>query len=156
MVQQMRFPRRLPRSFSSVLFHSQPATACRCSCVCACRRYRQCTSGASDSSKRHRWDRDFGATNLPENVDAAVTRPGRFDRHIVLENPNRAGIVRIFEIELGNGGTDLDLGQSADRLLGMSGAQAAAVVRDARGKARRARTALSNAHLAAALPIRSW
>ena len=93
----------------------------------------------------------LGATNLPENVDAAVIRPGRFDRHTALENPDREGIVRIFEIELGACATDLDLGQAADRLLGMSGAQVAAVVRDARGKARRAKTALSNAHLAAAL-----
>jgi ATP-dependent Zn protease len=93
----------------------------------------------------------LGATNLPENVDPAIIRPGRFDRHTELENPNRAGIKRIFEIELGASAQYLDLATVADRLLGMSGAQVAAVVRDARGQARHANTTLGNQHLKAAV-----
>ncbi|UWR27917.1 AAA family ATPase [Sulfitobacter sp. S223] len=93
----------------------------------------------------------LGATNLPENVDPAIIRPGRFDRHTALENPNRAGIKRICEIELGASAQDLDLATVADRLLGMSGAQVAAVVRDARGNARHSNTTLCNQHLHAAV-----
>lgn len=93
----------------------------------------------------------LGATNLPENVDPAVIRPGRFDRHTALENPDRAGIKGIFEIELGKRAQDLDLGPASDRLLGMSGAQVAAVVRDARGKARHHNETLCDKHLSAAL-----
>ncbi|WP_050763182.1 AAA family ATPase [Roseobacter sp. GAI101] len=93
----------------------------------------------------------LGATNLPENVDPAIIRPGRFDRHTALENPDRAGIKRIFEIELGASAQDLDLAPAADRLLGMSGAQVAAVVRDARGQARHSNTTLGNHHLKAAV-----
>jgi cell division protease FtsH len=93
----------------------------------------------------------LGATNLPENVDPAIIRPGRFDRHTELQNPNRAGIKRIFEIELGASAQDLDLATVADRLLGMSGAQVAAVVRDARGQARHTNTTLGKQHLKAAV-----
>tara|TARA_R110002012_G_scaffold17254_3_gene65529 strand:+ start:1390 stop:2196 length:807 start_codon:yes stop_codon:yes gene_type:complete len=95
----------------------------------------------------------LGATNLPENVDPAIIRPGRFDRHTALENPDRAGIKRICEIELGASALDLDLDLApiADRLLGMSGAQVAAVVRDARGQARQSNTTLCNQHLHAAV-----
>jgi cell division protease FtsH len=93
----------------------------------------------------------LGATNLPENVDPAIIRPGRFDRHTALENPDRAGIKRICEIELGASAQGLDLAPIADRLLGMSGAQVAAVVRDARGQARQSNTTLCNQHLHAAV-----
>lgn len=92
-----------------------------------------------------------GATNYPENVDAAVLRPGRFDLHIALNAPDKAGIKRLLEIELGDETPNFDLAPMLDRLLGQSGAQIAAVVRDARGKARRARTELCDKHLIAAL-----
>jgi len=32
----------------------------------------------------------LAATNLPETLDAALTRPGRFDRHIAVSNPVRS------------------------------------------------------------------
>jgi Cdc6-like AAA superfamily ATPase len=93
----------------------------------------------------------FGATNLPENIDPAIIRHGRFDTHITLTNPDRAGIKRILEIELRNDASRLQLDHCADRLLGLSGAQVAAVVRDARGKSRRDGGTLLDVHLKAAL-----
>jgi SpoVK/Ycf46/Vps4 family AAA+-type ATPase len=35
----------------------------------------------------------LAATNLPETLDAALTRPGRFDRHITVSNPVRSPAV---------------------------------------------------------------
>ena len=92
-----------------------------------------------------------GATNHPGNVDPAVLRPGRFDLHIALDAPDKAGIKRMLEIELGNESSNFALAPMLDRLLGQSGAQIAAVVRDARGKARRAQSDLCDKHLVAAL-----
>lgn len=93
----------------------------------------------------------LGATNNPQQIDPAVIRPGRFDLKIPLGNPDRLGITRILQIELGRNETTLDLGIAADRLMGSSGAQIAAVVRDARGKARHGGTGLTKHHLEAAI-----
>jgi transitional endoplasmic reticulum ATPase len=40
------------------------------------------------------------ATNRPEAVDAALTRPGRFDRLVEVPLPNRAGRQSIFRVHL--------------------------------------------------------
>jgi transitional endoplasmic reticulum ATPase len=40
----------------------------------------------------------IGATNLPEAVDPALRRPGRFDREIAVSVPSLAGRVRILQI----------------------------------------------------------
>lgn len=72
----------------------------------------------------------LGATNNPQQIDPEVIRAGRFDFKIPLGNPDRLGITRILQIELGRHETTLDLGIAADRLMGSSGAQVAAVVRD--------------------------
>ncbi|WP_298856965.1 AAA family ATPase [uncultured Sulfitobacter sp.] len=93
----------------------------------------------------------LGATNFPENVDPAVIRPGRFDRHLPLDNPSRAGIFRIFKIALGERANNLNIANAADRMVGTSGAQIAAVVRDAQGIARHENADLCNAHFEAAL-----
>ena len=93
----------------------------------------------------------LGATNFRDNVDPAVRRPGRFDRHVALDTPDRAGIARIMDIELGSRAGSINSAFAVDRLLGVSGAQVAAVVRDARGRARRDRKQLSEVHLSDAL-----
>ena len=93
----------------------------------------------------------IGATNFPDLVDPAILRPGRFDRRIHLGNPDRAGICRILEIELGPDAVVTGASSVADRLIGASGAQVSAVIRDARTIARRAGTTLRPEHLASAV-----
>lgn len=40
----------------------------------------------------------IGATNMPELLDPALRRPGRFDREIAINAPNRVGRLRILQI----------------------------------------------------------
>lgn len=42
----------------------------------------------------------MAATNLPDILDPALTRPGRFDRHIVVPNPDARGRQEILELYL--------------------------------------------------------
>ncbi|EEX08374.1 AAA ATPase, central domain protein [Ruegeria lacuscaerulensis ITI-1157] len=92
----------------------------------------------------------LGATNFPDMVDPAVIRPGRFDLKLEMGNPDRAALVRILRLALGDDADDLNLSPLADQLLGLSGAQVTALVRDARGLARAAGHPLQQRHLEAA------
>jgi cell division protease FtsH len=44
----------------------------------------------------------MGATNRPETLDAALLRPGRFDRHVLVDRPDVAGREEIIEVHLEN------------------------------------------------------
>ena len=44
----------------------------------------------------------IGATNRPDILDPALIRPGRFDKHIEIPNPDRLGRRQIFMIYLNN------------------------------------------------------
>lgn len=78
-----------------------------------------------------------GASNFPDNIDAAITRAGRMDRHIRLGPLDRAGIAAILRGHLGASLPDLDQEPIVNRLLGCTGADIAALARLARGFARR-------------------
>jgi len=93
-----------------------------------------------------------GACNYPERLDAALVRPGRFDRHVQIPLPDagaREGIVRW---HLDNALVGENLSFIAARTEGWSGAALERLVRDARRLARRARRAIAIEDLTASLP----
>jgi cell division protease FtsH len=51
----------------------------------------------------------MGATNRPETLDAALLRPGRFDRHVLVDRPDVAGREEIIEVHLANIKVDADV-----------------------------------------------
>lgn len=66
----------------------------------------------------------LAATNRPDLLDPALTRPGRFDRRVVLELPDLVGRKEIFKIHM-NGkpmASNLNLDKIAKRTVGFSGA----------------------------------
>ncbi|HYF94839.1 MAG TPA: AAA family ATPase [Symbiobacteriaceae bacterium] len=74
-----------------------------------------------------------GATNIPELLDPALRRPGRFDREVQIPVPNRAGRKQILQIHtrgmaMGDG---VDLDALADVTHGFVGADLAALCREA-------------------------
>jgi len=66
----------------------------------------------------------IGATNMPELVDPALRRPGRFDREIAIGVPDRAARRQILGIHSRRMplGTDVDLEQIAEITHGYVGA----------------------------------
>lgn len=78
-----------------------------------------------------------GATNLPNNIDPALRRPGRFDRELFISPPDPTTRKHIFRVHL----QDVPLGddqakesildQLAERSIGYVGADIAALCREA-------------------------
>eukprot|EP00250_Pteridium_aquilinum_P020459 c24820_g1_i2 orf=343-2787(-) len=77
------------------------------------------------------------ATNLPEILDPALTRPGRFDRHVVVTNPDVRGRQEILELYLLNKpvADDVDVKMLARSTPGFNGADLANLVNMAALKA---------------------
>jgi len=77
------------------------------------------------------------ATNLPDVLDPALTRPGRFDRHIVVPNPDVRGRQEILELYLQNKplGEDVNVIAIARGTRGFNGADLANLVNIAAIKA---------------------
>ena len=75
----------------------------------------------------------MAATNRADILDKALLRPGRFDRHVTLELPNRNERQAIFEIHLKpiTLGEDIDVEVLAGRTPGFSGADIANICNEA-------------------------
>ena len=81
----------------------------------------------------------LGATNRPEILDQALLRPGRFDRRVAVQPPDRAGRLRILQVHtralpLAD---DVDLDQIAAATPGMVGADLANLANEAALRAAR-------------------
>jgi len=81
----------------------------------------------------------IGATNLPSALDPALRRPGRFDREVSLEVPDRNGRLQILEVHSRGMplDEDLDLNRLADLTHGFVGADIENLCREAAMKALR-------------------
>jgi cell division protease FtsH len=75
----------------------------------------------------------LGATNRPEILDRALLRPGRFDRRIAVQPPDKNGRRKILEIHTRSVplGPDVDLDQIAASTPGATGADIALLVNEA-------------------------
>ncbi len=75
----------------------------------------------------------MAATNRPEILDPALLRPGRFDRQILVDRPDKIGREEILKVHLKNitGAKDLDLERLAAMTPGMVGADLANLVNEA-------------------------
>ena len=75
----------------------------------------------------------IGATNRPEILDSALLRPGRFDRQVLVDRPDKRGRERILIIHARavQLAADIDLRSIAARTPGFAGADLANVVNEA-------------------------
>jgi cell division protease FtsH len=75
----------------------------------------------------------IAATNRPDILDPALRRPGRFDRHVTIERPDREGRLRILRIHSAGKplDADVDLERIAERTPGFTGADLANVMNEA-------------------------
>jgi cell division protease FtsH len=75
----------------------------------------------------------LGATNRPEILDPALLRPGRFDRRVAVQAPDRAGRVKILEVHTRSMplADDVDLETLAATTPGMVGADLANLANEA-------------------------
>ena len=75
----------------------------------------------------------LAATNRPEVLDPALLRPGRFDRRIVVDRPDKSGRLAILEVHARNVklAEDVDLEKLAARTPGFAGADLANLINEA-------------------------
>ncbi|WP_188397434.1 CDC48 family AAA ATPase [Sporomusa sp. GT1] len=75
----------------------------------------------------------IGATNVPDMVDPALRRPGRFDRELSINPPDRPGRLRILKIHTRDMTTDsnIDLEKLAQITHGFVGADLAILCKEA-------------------------
>ncbi|OEU77098.1 MAG: hypothetical protein BA869_12270 [Desulfuromonadales bacterium C00003107] len=75
----------------------------------------------------------IGATNRPDMVDSALLRPGRLDRLIYIQPPDKEERKKIFEVHLKGKpiGADVDVDVLAERTEGYVGADICAIVKEA-------------------------
>ena len=71
------------------------------------------------------------ATNIPDSLDPALTRPGRFDRKVEVPLPELAERQKIFKIHLRNKPhnlTERDMNEAAKQMEGYAGADIEQIV----------------------------
>ena len=75
----------------------------------------------------------LAATNRPDILDPALLRPGRFDRQVVVDRPDRAGRRQILEVHTRGKpiGKDIELDVLAAQTPGFTGADLANLVNEA-------------------------
>ncbi|MDB5344519.1 MAG: ATP-dependent metalloprotease FtsH [Schlesneria sp.] len=73
------------------------------------------------------------ATNRPDVLDPALLRPGRFDRHVTVDRPTKAGRAAILKVHSRKVplGEDVDLNAIAAGSIGFSGAELKNLVNEA-------------------------
>ena len=92
----------------------------------------------------------LAATNIPEVLDKALLRPGRFDRQVTVSLPDAKGRTKILGVHARGKplSDDVDLSEIAKRCLGMSGADLQNVLNEAAIlSARRKKTEISSADI---------
>jgi len=75
----------------------------------------------------------IAATNRPEIIDPALRRPGRFDRQVLVDRPDKSGRVEILQVHASavTLAEDVDLDKIAYQTFGFSGADLANLVNEA-------------------------
>src|SRR5690606_19617654 len=75
----------------------------------------------------------LAASNRPETLDPALLRPGRFDRHVLVDRPDVRGREAILEVHVQNVklADSVDLHQVAEITSGFVGADLANLVNEA-------------------------
>lgn len=98
----------------------------------------------------------LAATNRPESLDPALTRPGRFDRRVPVELPDLAGREAILRVHAKKIKTadDVDLHAIARMASGASGAELANIINEAALRAvRNGRTIVNQADLEESIEV---
>ena len=96
----------------------------------------------------------IAATNRPDILDPALLRPGRFDRRVVLDNPDLKGRVQILDVHSKGKPLEeeVDLERVARQTVGFSGADLANLVNEsAILAARRAKKLIGSSEFAEAI-----
>jgi len=98
----------------------------------------------------------LAATNRPESLDPALTRPGRFDRRVPVELPDLQGREAILRVHAKKIKTEpnINYAQIARMASGASGAELANIVNEAALRAvRNHRTAASQADMEESIEV---
>ena len=75
----------------------------------------------------------LAATNRPEVLDAALLRPGRFDRQVLVDKPDFEGRIKILQVHMKNVKMDADveIEEVARLTAGLAGADLANIINEA-------------------------
>ena len=96
----------------------------------------------------------IAATNIPDVLDKALLRPGRFDRQVRVDLPNNEGRYQILKVHSENKklSSEVCLKDLAKRCLGMSGADLSNLLNEAAIIcARRNSKEIDSSHIAEAM-----